>query len=64
MCKKNLFKARIIFIYRMNTIEEDNHNKFLKYFEKIPHPSYVAGFIDGDGSISIFKIKGGYNTRI
>jgi len=48
----------------MTTIEEDNNIKFLKYFETIPHPSYVAGFIDGDGSISIFKIKDGYNTRI
>ena len=48
----------------MNHIVEDNIQKFNKYIETPPHPSYISGFIDGDGSISIMKIKDGYNPRV
>ena len=48
----------------MSHIIEDNIQKFNKYIEIPPHPSYISGFIDGDGSISIMKIKDGYNPRI
>lgn len=48
----------------MSGIAEDNREKFIKYYDNRPNPSYIAGFIDGDGSISIFKIKDGYNPRI
>jgi len=48
----------------MNHIIEDNIQKFNKYIETPPHPSYISGFIDGDGSISIMKIKDGYNPRV
>lgn len=47
----------------MSNIVEDNIQKFNKYIETPPHPSYISGFIDGDGSISIMKIKDGYNPR-
>ena len=47
----------------MSNIVEDNIEKFNKYIETPPHPSYISGFIDGDGSISIMKIKDGYNPR-
>ena len=38
-------------------IEEDNifHLNRFKLFP--PHPSYIAGFIDGDGCIFIRKIR-------
>lgn len=48
----------------MSHIVEDNIQKFNKYIETPPHPSYISGFIDGDGSVSIMKIKGGYNPRV
>jgi hypothetical protein len=48
----------------MNHIVEDNIQKFNKYIENPPHPSYISGFIDGDGSVSIMKIKDGYNPRV
>lgn len=47
----------------MSHIIEDNIEKFNKYIETPPHPSYISGFIDGDGSVSIMKIKDGYNPR-
>lgn len=47
----------------MSHIIEDNIEKFNKYIEIPPHPSYISGFIDGDGSVSIMKIKDGYNPR-
>ena len=47
----------------MNIIE-DNKNKIENYKINAPHPSYIAGFIDGDGCIYIRKIKDGYNSGI
>jgi len=43
-------------------IEEDNifHLNRFKLFP--PHPSYIAGFIDGDGCIFIRKINDGYQS--
>jgi hypothetical protein len=47
----------------MNIIE-DNKNKIENYKLNPPNPSYIAGFIDGDGCIYIRKIKDGYNSGI
>jgi len=47
-----------------NTIEEDNFIKLNKYKLNKPNPSYLAGFIDGDGNIFIRKIKDGYQSGI
>ena len=47
----------------MNIIE-DNKNKIENYKINPPHPSYISGFIDGDGCIYIRKIKDGYNSGI
>ena len=41
-------------------IEIDNQEKLMKFKSKQPHPSYISGFIDGDGCIFIRKIKDGY----
>ena len=47
-----------------HSIEEDNQ-KHLQRFKFIsPHPSYIAGFIDGDGCIFIRKIADGYQSGI
>ncbi len=47
-----------------NSIAEDNI-KHLNRFRFIPpSPSYIAGFIDGDGCLYIRKIKNGYQTGI
>ena len=46
------------------SIAEDNIEKYLKYIEIPPNPSYIAGFIDGDGSISILKNNDSFNARI
>jgi len=45
-------------------IPEDNLEKFMQYFAEPPHPSYIAAFIDGDGSISITRCNDGFNPRI
>jgi hypothetical protein len=45
-------------------IKEDNIQKLLKYKSNPPNPSYIAGFIDGDGTIFIRKIKDGYQSGI
>jgi len=45
-------------------IKEDNIQKLLKYKNNPPNPSYIAGFIDGDGTIFIRKIKDGYQSGI
>ena len=45
-------------------IKEDNIEKLLKYKNKPPNASYIAGFIDGDGTIFIRKIKDGYQSGI
>ena len=44
------------------TIEEDNLEKLLRFKTSPPHPSYVAGFIDGDGCIFIRKIVDGFQS--
>ena len=45
-------------------IEEDNLVHLNRYKIEPPHPSYIAGFIDGDGCIFIRKIKDGYQSGI
>ena len=45
-------------------IKEDNTLKLIKYRDYPPNPSYIAGFIDGDGTIFIRKIKDGYQSGI
>jgi len=45
----------------ISTIETDNE-KHLQRFKHSPHPSYIAGFIDGDGCIFIRKISDGYQS--
>ena len=45
-------------------IKEDNTLKLNKYNDYPPNPSYIAGFIDGDGTIFIRKIKDGYQSGI
>ena len=45
-----------------STIEIDNQEKLMKFKSNKPHPSYISGFIDGDGCIFIRKIKDGYQS--
>jgi hypothetical protein len=45
-------------------IAEDNLEKLNKHKIYPPHPSYIAGFIDGDGCIFIRQIKDGYQSGI
>ena len=45
-----------------SNIEIDNQEKLMKFKSKQPHPSYISGFIDGDGCMFIRKIKGGYQS--
>ena len=45
-------------------IKEDNTLKLNKYNDYPSNPSYIAGFIDGDGTIFIRKIKDGYQSGI
>jgi NUMOD3 motif/LAGLIDADG endonuclease len=45
-------------------IVNDNRKHLERYKEFPPHPSYVAGFIDGDGTIYIRKINKGYQSGI
>jgi len=47
----------------MNIIN-DNKNKLIQYELNPPNPSYIAGFIDGDGTIFIRKINDGYQSGI
>jgi len=44
------------------SFEQDNQEKLNKYKKSPPHPSYIAGFIDGDGCIFIRKIIDGYQS--
>lgn len=48
----------------MNTIEENNLYLLDKFKKEPPHPSYISGFIDGDGCIFIRKIKDGFQSGI
>jgi hypothetical protein len=43
-------------------IELDNINQLNRFKFNPPHPSYIAGLIDGDGCIFIRKIKDGYQS--
>lgn len=45
-------------------ISEDNQKHIDRFKLSIPHPSYIAGFIDGDGCVFIRKIKDGYQSGI
>lgn len=45
-------------------IFNDNLHQFNRFKNCIPDPSYVAGFIDGDGCIFIRKIKDGFQSGI
>jgi hypothetical protein len=43
-------------------INEDNEKHLQRFISAPPHPSYIAGFIDGDGCIFIRKITDGYQS--
>lgn len=43
-------------------MEEDNQKHLNRFKYNPPHPSYIAGFIDGDGCIFIRKIADGYQS--
>jgi hypothetical protein len=43
-------------------ISEDNQKQLDRFKNKPPHPSYIAGFIDGDGCVFIRKISDGYQS--
>ena len=45
-------------------IKQDNLDKLKKFSDSPPNPSYIAGLIDGDGTIFIRKIKDGYQSGI
>jgi len=45
-----------------DTIESDNKIHLDRFTYNPPHPSYIAGFIDGDGCIFIRKITDGYQS--
>jgi hypothetical protein len=53
----------------MNTLDQsdiklDNEKHLSRFKMAPPSPSYIAGFIDGDGCIFIRKIKGGFQSGI
>ena len=43
-------------------IKNDNQFQLQRFKNHPPHPSYIAGFIDGDGCIFIRKITDGYQS--
>jgi hypothetical protein len=43
-------------------IKNDNEKQLQRFKTNPPHPSYIAGFIDGDGCIFIRKITDGYQS--
>ena len=45
-------------------ISEDNQKQLQRFKTTPPHPSYIAGFIDGDGCIFIRKISDGFQSGI
>jgi len=45
-------------------IEKDNIELLNRFKKQPPHPSYISGFIDGDGCLFIRKIKCGYQSGI
>ena len=50
--------------YNPKYIEIDNQKHIEKFKYSPPNPSYIVGFIDGDGCIFIRKIKHGYQSGI
>jgi hypothetical protein len=48
--------------YTMTEITEDNEKQFDRFKNNPPHPSYIAGFIDGDGCMFIRSITDGYQS--
>jgi len=51
-------------IAKLYTIEEDTQIHLKRFQINPPHPSYIAGFIDGDGCVFIRKIADGYQAGI
>jgi hypothetical protein len=47
---------------KLTNIEEDNQMHLYRFKNNIPNPSYISGFIDGDGCIFVRKIKDGYQS--
>lgn len=45
-------------------IPEDNQKQLNRFKNNPPHPSYIAGFIDGDGCVFIRKISDGYQSGL
>jgi hypothetical protein len=45
-------------------IKNDNEKQLQRFKTNPPHPSYIAGFIDGDGCIFIRKISDGFQSGI
>lgn len=48
--------------YTKMELKEDNEKHINRFKNNPPHPSYIAGFIDGDGCIFIRKIIDGYQS--
>jgi hypothetical protein len=46
------------------TIEEDNKVHLERFKNYAPDPSFIAGFLDGDGCVFIRKISDGYQSGI
>jgi hypothetical protein len=46
----------------IDDIETDNREHLQRFLQNLPNPSYIAGFIDGDGCIFIRKIIDGYQS--
>jgi len=53
-----------VYIIQYTTMEIDNLIHLTRFKNEAPHPSYIAGLIDGDGCIFIRKIENGYQSGI
>ena len=51
-------------IIQYTTMEQDNLIHLNRFKNEPPHPSYIAGLIDGDGCIFIRKLSQGYQSGI
>jgi len=51
-------------ILQYTTMEQDNLIHLNRFKNEAPHPSYIAGLIDGDGCIFIRKLSQGYQSGI